>query len=374
LVHIRFPTTFLHYEIENKSDTTYNETSIGSFTDIDIGNAWDDYVGCNVQRGYYYGYNGDDFDDYTNPYGDSINNSYGYHPPAQAVMILGGPYMDEDGMDNPRYDENNQQLCDVSINGLNFGDTIVDNERFGMTGFMYTTSGPNYASDPQHTAEYYGFLRGYWKDYTRSLYGGNGHISSGASGPICNFIYPGDSDTCNWGTNGILPNGGYNQNGLYWTEEQVGNDPGDRRGLGSSGPFTFKPGDIHEIDFAFVWARDYDGVPWSSVELLKQRCIYIKEKFENDPDFFSGIKNYTKHSKQILIYPNPVYDELTIKLPKYTDQGYMIIFDILGTKLTEIEISNTHEMMINTNHFQNGLYIVKVFDGSLIYTSKFIKK
>ena len=38
-------TTFLHYEIENKSDTTYTDTYIGSFTDIDLGNAWDDYIG-----------------------------------------------------------------------------------------------------------------------------------------------------------------------------------------------------------------------------------------------------------------------------------------------------------------------------------------
>jgi len=44
-------TTFLHYEIENRSNTTYYETMVGSFTDIDLGNPWDDYVGCDVQGG-----------------------------------------------------------------------------------------------------------------------------------------------------------------------------------------------------------------------------------------------------------------------------------------------------------------------------------
>ncbi|MCD4729396.1 MAG: T9SS type A sorting domain-containing protein, partial [Bacteroidales bacterium] len=368
-------TTFLHYEIANKSDTTYYETFVGSFNDIDLGNAWDDYIGCDVEGGYYFGYNGEDNDSSITPPGDSISHNYGYHPPAQAVMILGGPYMDDDGIDNPKYDANNQQICDMSINGLNFGDTIVDNERLGMTGFMYANNGgPYYCIDPQYDPEYYGFMRGYWKDYTRALYGGNGHISSSASGPICNFIYPGDSDTCNWGTNGILPNGGYNQNGLFWTEEQVGNDPGDRRGLGSSGPFTFKPGDIHEIDLAFVWARDYDGDPWSSVELLKQRCKSIKEKFENNPDFFSGIKNYTEHNKQLIIYPNPVYEELTINMPQKVIHGYISIFNIKGEKLIESEFSDTHEMVINIRQLQQGLYIVKLFNGLDNHIAKFIKK
>ncbi|MEZ5195409.1 MAG: Ig-like domain-containing protein [Bacteroidales bacterium] len=33
-------TVFLNYEIENKSDTTYGETYVGTFSDIDLGNSW----------------------------------------------------------------------------------------------------------------------------------------------------------------------------------------------------------------------------------------------------------------------------------------------------------------------------------------------
>ena len=369
-------TTFLHYEIENRSDTIYNETYIGICSDINIGNGFDDYIGCNVQDGFYYGYNGDEWDDHMDPvWGDSITYNYGYHPPAQAVMILGGPYMDDDGIDNPKYDENNQQICDMSINGLNFSDTIIDNERLGMTRFFYYQNfGPPYSIDPFDSSDYLNYLNGIWKDGTQFMYGGTGHQSSGAVGPECNFIFPGDSDTCNWGTNGILPNGGYNQNGLYWTEEQVENNPGDRRGLGVSGPFTFEPGDVHEVDIAFVWARDYDGDPWSSAELLEEYCASIREKFINDPDFFSGMNYYRNQSSQMLLYPNPVIDELTIKLPDYFEQGNLTIFDISGTKITNIEISDSQKIVINTTHFKNGLYIVRVFDGSLNYISKFIKK
>ena len=36
--------------------------TFGAFTDIDLGNAFDDYIGCNVQGGFYYGYNGTDYE------------------------------------------------------------------------------------------------------------------------------------------------------------------------------------------------------------------------------------------------------------------------------------------------------------------------
>lgn len=369
-------TTFLHYEIENRSDTTYHETLIGSFTDIDLGNPWDDYVGSNVQGGYYYCYNGKDFDGTGNPnYPDSISYNYGYHPPAQAVMLLGGPLMDEDGIDNPRYNENNQQLCDMSINGLNFGDSVADNERFGMTRFMFFfNSGPNYCSDPQTSFEYYNYLNGIWEDGTSCMYGKFGHVSNGAVGPECNFMFPGDSDTCNWGTNGIPPNGGYNQNGLFWSEEQEGNSSGDRRGLGVSGPFTFEPGDIQELDLAFVWARDYNGDRLSSAELLEEYCTSIREKFVNDPDFFSNINNSIMHKNRLTLFPNPVDNELIIKLPGEITNGNITIFDIRGNRVIDIGMSGDLKFAIDTSQLEGGLYIVKVFDGSLIYTSKFIKK
>ena len=43
----------------------------------------------------------------------------------------------------------------------------------------------------------------------RMLYGGNAHVNSGALGPECDFMFPFDSDPCNWGTGGIPPNGGF---------------------------------------------------------------------------------------------------------------------------------------------------------------------
>lgn len=368
-------TIFLHYEIENKSDTTYQNTYVGTYTDTKIGNVWDDYVGCDVQGGFYFGYNGEEYDSNMNPDGGIIDFNYGFHPPAQAVMILGGPYMDEDGIDNPKYDSYGQQLCDNSINGLNFGDTIVDNERYGMTSFIHFGNDLSPAGEwPQAAVHYYNYLKGNWRDNSNCLYGGNGHINAGAVGPECNFLFPGNSDTCNWGTNGVLPNGGYNQNGLYWTDEQTGNAHGSRNGFGSSGPFTFKPGDKQEFDLAFVWARDYEGDRLSSVDLLKERCYYVKDKFEHEEDLFSNIKNQSSPENHLVIYPNPVSDELTIRIPQKVIHGNISIFNINGKEVFYTDMTNSNKMIINTAQLKQGLYILILFDGLMNHKAKFIKR
>jgi hypothetical protein len=53
--------------------------------------------------------------------------------------------------------------------------------------------------------EYYNFLRGFWKDNERMRYGGNAHPAGGGTGPITDFMFPGDSDPLRLGT-GRYPN------------------------------------------------------------------------------------------------------------------------------------------------------------------------
>jgi hypothetical protein len=113
-------------------------------------------------------------------------------------------------------------------------------------------------------------------------YGGTAHNSDPAAvGPVCEFMFPGDSDPCNWGTLFQPPNGGYNQNGKYWTEEESGNEPGDRRFMQSAGPFTLKPGAVNYITVGIPWARASAGGPWASVELLRVVDDKCQALFDN---------------------------------------------------------------------------------------------
>lgn len=282
--------TFYSYEIINRSTFELTNTYFSPWVDTDLGYAWDDFVGCDVSRGLGYCYNGKAID------GNGDVVAYGAQPPAVGVDFFQGPYMDPDGIDNPKYDTiydpntggvSLKQRCDESINGVNFGNGIVDDERFGMRRFVYHNNGGNPAqSDPDIAPQYYNYLRGFWKDGTPMYYGGTAYITgAGTVGPECDFMFPGDTDPCNWGTGGQPPNGGFGQNGFYWTEETGNNGgpnpPGDRRFMQSAGPFTLKPGAVNYITVGIPWARAASGGPFASVELLRVVDDKCQALFDN---------------------------------------------------------------------------------------------
>jgi hypothetical protein len=278
--------TFYSYEVINRSTFELTQTYFCPWVDTDLGYAWDDYVGCDVLRGLGYCYNGKAID------GSGEVEAYGDQPPAVGVDFFQGPYIDPDGYDNPRFtgdcnlisQGNNYDVDQMAINGVNFGNGIVDDERYGMRRFVYhnNTSANQATTDPNIASEYYNFLRGIWKDNSLMYYGGTAHKSDPAAvGPVCEFMFPGDSDPCNWGTLFLPPNGGYNQNGKYWTEEESGNQPGDRRFMQSAGPFTLKPGAVNYITVGIPWAKAASGGPWASVQLLRTVDDKCQALFDN---------------------------------------------------------------------------------------------
>ena len=272
--------TFYSYEIVNRSTYTLTGTYFSQWCDPDLGFADDDYVGCDVKRGLGYCYNGKPSD------GTGQIQAYGLHPPAVGIDFFQGPYMDPDNRDNPRFTgdcsilNSEFPLDQMAINGVNFGDGIIDNERYGMRRFVYhnnSNSGvPLYMQDPDYAPQYYNFLRGIWRDNTKMLYGGNAHEGAGATGPECDFMFPGDSDPCDWGTAGQPPNGP-----KYWTEETAGNNPSDRRFMQSAGPFTLKPGACNYITVGVPWARTINGTPFESVKLLRIVDDKCQSLFDN---------------------------------------------------------------------------------------------
>ena len=266
--------TFYSYEIINRSTYRLTQTYFSQWIDTDLGFANDDYVGCDVQRGLGYCYNGTEVD------GTGQSWAYGAQPPAVGADFFQGPYMDDDGIDNPKYDQNGPQICDVSINGVNFGNGIVDDERYGMRRFVYHNNtgqgAAAYSTDPVIAIDYYNFLKGIWKDGTKMIYGGNAHSGTGAYGPECDFMFPGDTDPCNWGTGGQAPNGP-----KYWTEVTAGNQPDDRRFMQSAGPFTLEPGAVNYITVGIPWARASQGGAWASVELLRITDDKCQKLFDN---------------------------------------------------------------------------------------------
>lgn len=344
---------FLSYKVFNRSNMDLHDVFMGLFSDFDLGYAWDDYIGCDVGRGAYFAYDSDEYDEV-----------YGFYPPAQGIIVLGGPYMDPDGDDNP------SGGCDESINGVGFGDGVVDNERYGMRNFLYFNNSTAAMGDPQVADEYYTYLQGVWLDGSPMLYGGNGHTSSGAYGPGCDFMFPGLSDPCNWGTGQQPPNGPVN-----WTEESAGNDPSDRRGVCSMGPFSFGAGGFHKVDIAFITARGDSVV--SSVELLKTYIDSVKTFYCEDPDHFGyawlDYGENTAKEHNLVIYPNPVGPELFIKVDEPAGKCIYKIFDITGKLVLEGSLSDSSENRITTRHLDRGVYLLHLETENGSYTARFVK-
>ncbi len=233
-------TVFINYKFINRSANDYHETYIGLWTDWDIGHLWDDYIGCDVQRNSCFCYNGVPVD------GNGTPDAYGDNPPVQVLTVLAGPYSDA-------------------------------HERLGMSGFIFFNSYSGDNGDPSVSYEYYNYMRSLWKNGQPMRYGGNG-CNNGTLDLPCKYMYPGDSDPENIGTNGIQPEG-YGINGVYWTEEQCGNTPEDRRGLASVGPFNFPADSTQELDYAMitVWKNESQ----SAMERKGEFIDHIKTLFNN---------------------------------------------------------------------------------------------
>jgi hypothetical protein len=367
---ILFNTIFVHYDIYNRSTRTYDSTYVGLFLDFDLGYLWDDYIGCDVSRGSAYVYNGNPVD------GDGEPESYGENPPVQSMVILGGVTMPDDGIDNP------PGGCDESVNGLNFGDGIQDNERMGMTRFFYKNyGGPGPGTEPETAPDMYRYLKGYWRDNSPVIYGGNGHVNDPSSvGPSCRFMFPGASDSLNWGTACEFPNGGFNQNGYYWNEETLQNPPGDRRSLSVTGPFTFKPGDVQSLDVAYVYARDNDPEDeFSALDIMNVRIDTIRNRVARNeilpfPNYSVGIAENEHETFEVIVFPNPACGgEINIDLRKINGRKTTFqIADMVGRTVKKGELVAGKTNIVQFGELNTGIYILMVSCGNETAVQKLI--
>jgi len=342
---------FYKYKVINRSTYRLNNSYLGVFTDFDIGYASDDYIACDVKRSTYYGYNGIPF--------DSI---YGNYPPAQGVTILGGPTMDPDSLDNPKLVSGHPTVG--SINGVNFENGIVDDERFGMRRFVYyNNSNTGINGEPNTAWDYYNYLRGVWRNNQPITYGGNGINFPGVQ---CDFMFPGNSDSLFLGTAGIVVPG------APWTEENTSNPPGDRRGEASMGPFTITPLCTQYVDIVYTTAKSYNSSS-SSVDVLKQRIDYIRDLFINSPTIFqSYVSIAEKEDIKFNVYPNPASDYLVIEGIAYKKLNFLI-YNIMGQSVKTGKLEN-NTSKINITNLNSGIYFIQLKTEDNSKTIKFIKR
>jgi len=342
-------TVFLDYNIINRGTQTLTNTYAGFWADFDLGNPTDDYVGTDVQRGAIYTYNSDSFDELS-----SAGPGYAQNPPMQGIVFLSGPFADEDGEDNALPDNSYSAITSSYgpfVEG--YGDGIIDNERLGLGySIYYNNSSNSINGNPVNPIHYYNFMRGIWKNGQQLAYGTDGVQGSGNQS---NYVYVGDSDPLH------LSSG---QSEEFWDEASGGNVSGDRKMLGSSGPFTLEPGEENHFNLAFVFA-DGDIFTTNLNDAFKNRMTeaklfyndYLSNCLENA--FPVGIGEMGK-STSVSLFPNPSNGLLRISGVKPGTLNTLTILDHTG-KIAMTQTISFANNSIDASHLTPGVYTV-VFD------------
>lgn len=312
-------TIFSHYDIYNRSANSHDSTYLAAFSDFDIGSSNDDYIGCDVARNMYYGYNGAASD-------LSGSGSWGNHPPAQSCTFLSTP-------------------------------TSATGNALGMTNFTYylnSSSGRN--AEPYYPADYYNYMRSFWRDGTHVKFG-----NMGLDGTInCTHMFPWDSDSAFVSTGGVDP-------GYLWSEFLMPNNPpDDRRGVGASGPFTFTAGSHQQLDLAYTTAwgsNNIDAIRVLGTATDAVRSQWLRDTTDAGTPFVYrpysaphsvGIDNVA--AIPFRVYPNPTTGLLHVSGVGEADA--VQLFDITGRRVMAVS-ANAGSAVIDLAPLPQGIYILR---------------
>jgi Secretion system C-terminal sorting domain len=335
-------TTYYEFQIYNWSGQTYHDSYVGLFQDIDLGDAFDDFVGCYPSANVAFGYNGDQDDGSMQ---QPTIGTYGAHPPFTSVVILDGPVANAgDGIDNN-----------------NNGTTDEPNEHNLLTNFMYYDNDFTTTGNPENASDFYGYLKSEWKDSTHATYGGNGY---GGMNP----------------TNHMFPDLPYKTTG-YWNETTTGNVPADRRFVTGSGPFDLQNGVPVVYSFAIMYTRD--STAGSHDSLQTQAMLDGAEKISNwhqthtEPscvNWVIGVNSPVREMNGLSLYPNPTSSLLTIEFQSKEQTATYDILDLTGRTVMTGTISQTGQTVINAENLPAGIYLVMVNENGQSAAMKFIKQ
>jgi hypothetical protein len=329
-------TTFYHYDIFNRSDTSYHNVYLGLMTDVDLGNYLDDYVGCDSVNNYAFAYNG-----LNNDVGAS---GYGLNPPMINQLILKGPVADaNDGIDN---DHN--------------GTTDEPGETFGMSNFVYYNNDLTSIGNPVTADDHYNYMQSSWKDSTRMTYGGTGY--NPGSTAYTNYMFTG------------VP---YSGNG--WTEltPLIGsgpNQPDDRRFITTSGPFSFPAHGNCSLDIAYVFTRDPNNPNGlnTSINVNQQAVATIRQMFNSNTFPCDNILSVSHdHQPAFSIFPNPANEFLTISF-SVSGTKEITVKNLIGQAVTPTAFSNELSYRIDLSSFSKGIYFVTVTMNKTSVTKKVV--
>ncbi len=341
---------FKRFILINKNDTAWNGTYTAITADPDLGDVYDDYVGCDTTLSLGFCYNSDNID------GTGSGVTYGANPPAVGF----------------------KWLCN---NGINIP----------MNSFTYFTNpstiGPVCENDPSAPEQAYNYLKGIKRDGTPWVIppGGNQQY-------ITKFCYSGDPAIGTGWTEGSsgYPHGSIENCGgpgvLTGTYVSV-NAPGDRRMVMSLGSdnYNVASGDTIKITLAELIARGTNNL--NSITLLKQ--LSNRAQALCNAGFIIGVNNISTSVPGSFTlyqnYPNPFNPATKIKFEIPLSRGVsegrgvlvrLIIYDVIGkeiaTLVSEKLKAGTYEAEWDASNYPSGVYFYKLVTDNYTETKKMV--
>lgn len=386
-------TTFYNYRIINKHDTIggnvfygqgldFDSMRVGFFLETDLGYYNDDYIGCDVMNNFAFVKNGDSYD-------EDANGVTGYHEntPYFSVNILKGPRAPiNDGIDN---DKDGCVDCTWQLNSVtHLPDTSVlpysdedmpENNR--MSGFIKFDNNPTSQSGNPTSAgngiEFYRYMNNCWRNGDHLRY--DNLQGTSASGPICDYLYPGESDLAiGYGVGGTPSSP--NTTTTEWSEFTSANLGGDRRIMINSGEFELFSYQVQEFDIAMVFTQDslalVNGTLYDKV-VLDNKKVYNWYKFNEASGCIDlsnvGLKEFKGNTK-VNLYPNPAQNQLTIDAGNKNEIIEIKVLDVLGKEVLSQHVFSKNEVSVNVENLVNGIYLIQVKCSSGEFYGKFIKQ
>lgn len=316
-------TTFLEYEIINRSQRTYKDVYAGFNTDIDIGFAYDDFVGCHVDADAFYAYNGDGYD----------NQDYGYDWPVQSIQFLEG-----------------KQTAGRTLSSF----------------ISYVNgNGPNGDPGVGQTSAFYNLITGY----------GNG-VPYGNTNMLTHYMFPGASDPTHVGTGGVDPGFNWWQFGLCDT--CLSTPAFDQRAVGATGPFQLAPNGSVKVVLGLITTFDSTLSMVGRIEKNRVQNKMLKQWYTDNamPCVYSNLgEEESVAPSRLVLYPNPATSTARIEGGKINANTRYVLTDVNGKTWLSGKAQQEGWLSLDLENLAAGVYFVKLTeDNGTNHTIKLMKQ
>jgi hypothetical protein len=330
---------FSKFEVLNKGNSSWTKTRFAFVSDPDVGDATDDWVGCDTVRNMGYAYNSDN--------NDAV---YGLNPPAVGYKVLKGPV-------------NKSIIPNVTYNMSSF------------TRFVNCNADPPNECEPYEPVSAYILMQGYksdtasWLDVTQPTVWGSYKRSK--------KIYYGDPETNQGWTaaKGYVINFGRDSVGIV-SNFEIYRDKRFTLGMGADN-YTMANGDTAVIWLAQLVARGSSNL--NSVTKLKELADVVQLFYES---------NYTIGANQISSevpshysieqnYPNPFNPVTKIKFNvARLSEVKIIVYDVTGrevrTIVNERLQAGKYETAFDGVQLSSGVYFYRLIVGDFSETKRMV--